>query len=755
MKTFQSKRHRAGYVSLLVVLTTGTLLVLLMIAAYKRASDAQSVQAKAQLRIDYAEKEETILRSILTITPNRAIRAMQDGSAATGVRDSLSWQRILGDALDLANARNSVSDSMRTQINVAVLQVGNTGDSALDNPATIFSSIVANEGYVSAGLNRSLGSGYPTSLSCNDTITSGNDALYPIISDKKYDPLAPLNVGPQVDNHSKFSKIEYPKINFGYAKPGELFVAKRNWWAFSLDVAANDRDLTKVASRKRDFVLSIYEIPSQLAISAASFMSLGKYESGAEWENVTIGGGMFVGKAKVDGTNTAYEALASRRAMILKKGTKIGGVDFTDKDTFGDEGDAFKQGAREKYQVNPANILPVSLASESSRATFIPISRGREMDGAQPVYPFFDRFANANEANVLSSTTWNNYSSGAMQAAMRVTVTKVNSALSQMPTMLEFEYFVPNSTNRAVPMKVPQDSTILQRLPPGFTQITFANNVTYDFGNQAMDIAYGGDGADPTKGYVFVRGISGKVKFGNNNGLWEDPNYGFRKRGYARPRAPFELKTVSTSSDPAADKKICIAVYPERFPGFLAAIGGDTTARNHSLVVNVDYKNSGGHPLALVPSRPEIPCRDIDYGLVLQDCADLTGFPKGFSLVTNLRLYFGDDFNVVPKTAGGTSMPPCSLFAPEKRYGVEVTPFGISLSGQIGSLAQGTKVNNADAEIKAVNPLDSKTMDGATIAANRIQVNLSKLNDPADLPPITMMNWLVLIEERRSEYYAP
>jgi len=91
-------------------------------------------------------------------------------------------------------------------------------------------------------------------------------------------------------------------------------------------------------------------------------------------------------------------------------------------------------------------------------------------------------------------------------------------------------------------------------------------------------------------------------------------------------------------------------------------------------------------------------------------------------------------------------MPPCSLFAPEKRYGVEVDPFAVSLSGQIGSLASDTVTN-------AVRPLDSRSVSGAEIGANRITVNLSPLRHPAELPPVTMMNWLVVLEERRSEYY--
>jgi hypothetical protein len=85
------------------------------------------------------------------------------------------------------------------------------------------------------------------------------------------------------------------------------------------------------------------------------------------------------------------------------------------------------------------------------------------------------------------------------------------------------------------------------------------------------------------------------------------------------------------------------------------------------------------------------------------------------------------------------------LFSPEKRYGVELDPFAVNLGGQVGSLASDTVAN-------PVRPLDSKNMSGEAIGANRITVNLRPIRHPLELPPITMMNWLVLLEELRGEF---
>jgi hypothetical protein len=87
------------------------------------------------------------------------------------------------------------------------------------------------------------------------------------------------------------------------------------------------------------------------------------------------------------------------------------------------------------------------------------------------------------------------------------------------------------------------------------------------------------------------------------------------------------------------------------------------------------------------------------------------------------------------------------LFAPEKRYGAEIDPYAVKIGGQIGSLA-------GDDAANPVRPLDSKTVSGFNLTANRITVNLRPIRHPAELPPVTMMNWLVVLEERRTEFVS-
>lgn len=712
MKTmFQRRRHPAGFVSYALVLSTGFILTMLMVYAYRRAIDSQGLQSQVQLRTDYAQKEAAVLRAIVAMTPNRAIQAMQDGSASSSVRPALRWQSILNDALTTANARNSVSAEMMTALGLNRTILANAGDSSLSTVTRVFSGIGTESGnLISAGINRSLGAGYPVPLSTANSTTMSNDPVFPIISnDKEYGTLAQSGVGLPVSTYPRFNQIPYPRIRFGYASPGEPFVAKRNWWAFSLNLANHDASTTRLASTGRQFVLSIYEVPSQLAISADSFLTLGNLASGEAWSQVTIAGNVFASRANVE-SGASLPGLASRRSMTLSSNAMVGGKTFLM--------NPFTPGLLESHQISESTAYPVSLSSESGRVAFIPINRGAD---------FFDRIAHPSESNTLSPTSWHRYSVGALQCAMRLDIVD-RTATSNWPTMLRFSY-LRGGERRTI--NIPQLTGPVAGLPAGYLYAC-REDETYNFGTTVVDLAYGERGV-----YAFQTGQSGSVTF--NNARFGDPLFGVRKLGYFRPSFPFEVRALPSG-------KTCIAVYPQRFPAFLRSLNADSTSVNHSLVVNVDYTAGCVHL-----RRPNIPSQESDYGLILQECTDMTSFPRGFSLVSNLRTFFGEDFNTRPATppsgypAGQTYFPPCSFFVPEKRYGALVEPYAVNIAGQIGSVAS----PNNDLPVR---PIDSKTVGGVDLPANRIRVNLRPIRHPADLPPITMMNWLVVLDEVRPEF---
>jgi len=715
MKTQPSTpRHPRGYVSYVVVLTTCLLMTLLMIYAYRASIDAQVVQGEVQLYIDYSEKEETILRSIVALTPNRAIRAMQRGANEnSSKRQPLRWQNIFQESVVLANAHSSVNAALLDAIEGTGHQVvANFGDSALTDASRIFRAIDNDDAWVTPGTGRDFGAGYPVALNTNNNTDRDRDAVYPIISRSKFHGnLASGRVGAEVMDYPQFNLIQYPEINFGYAGPGEPFVAKHNWWAFNVDLAGHDRAATGVARNPREMILSIYEIPSQLAISTSAFVNLGEHATGEAWQNVSIEGNVFAGRAQMSDDMALSGSLASRREIQLGDRAAIGGMTF--------DGSPFTPGTRDNYLATEGTFFPVSLPSEGGRAAFVPINRGVE---------FFDRFSHSNEANTLSSTTWNQYSIGALQCAMRLDITDAESAINPTITAFRFSFL---RAGQRVNMNIDFTQGPVAGVPPEyvFAAREFEN---YNFGDAVVDLYYGVNGS-----YVTKTNVTGLVYF-TNSYFGSDPYVGVRKNVYFKPAYPFERKMHPSG-------QTCVAIYPERFPSFLRSIGADNVLANNAIVVNVDYPGSSN-----LTKPNDIPT-DLDYAVILQESGNLAAFEKGFSLVTNLRLYFADDFNTAATTppAGyepdGDYFPPCSIFAPEHRYGLTHDPTVVKIGGSLGSLAR------EDAETP-VRLLDAVTSSGEVLGGNRVQVNLRPIRHPAELPPITMMNWLVLLQERRREF---
>ncbi len=713
MKTQHSNsRHPRGYISYVLVVTTSVFMSLLMIYAYRASIDAQAIQGQVQLHLDYSEKEETIMRSIVAITPNRAIRAMQHDSNQSGAnRNSLRWQNIFREAVILANAHRSVEDELRELIATSGHTVSaNFGDSVLNQTSRMFQPVGNEGGWVSSSVRNDLGPGYPPLLDSNVNRDRNRDRNFPIISESKhYGVRAQDRVGASVMDYPQFNLIRYPEINFGYAQPGELFVAKHNWWAFNLDLSGHDRGTTAIARNTREMILSIYEIPSQLAISTSAFVNFGEHASGERWQNATIEGNVFAGRSVV-ADEMALDGLLSRRGVQLGDRTVIGGQTF--------DGNPFAVGTREVYYATVGEFFPISLPSEAGRAAFVPINRGVE---------FFDRFAHSSESNTLSSTSWNQYSIGALQCAMQLDITEAESAVNPRPTEFRFSY-MRNGVRET--MDIPLTIGPTSGLGPGY--LFAANeNQSYDFGGAVVDVAYGANGS-----FAFQSGVSGLVTF--NNARFGDPLVGTFKAGYYRPAYPFEVEQHPSG-------KMCVTLFPERFPAFLRAIGADDTSVNHSIVVNVDYLGSSN----LNP--PTIPPTELDYAVILKESSDLTAFERGFSLVTNLRIYFADDFNTTPATPpigyepDGVYYPPVSLFAPEQRYGLTHDPTTVKIGGSLGSLAG----EDAEAPVRL---LDAVTSSGEVLGGSRVQVNLRPIRHPAELPPVTMMNWLVLLQERRGEF---
>ncbi len=633
------RNFRSGYISILSVVTLASIMLLMLTASFRHSIQNQEAQKKTQIRVDYTNREQAFLRAVLTEVPNSAIRNMMANSNSSGSEVRSRWERIFERALEKAKGEQALPPEQASVLGISGQSIsGNTGDGSNGNIKNtvdrIKSQASLNQFYVNAGTNNTsalLGAKYPESLRVSDRAIEKMDRDRPIITMAKTYP-----------GGGQFKAVPYPDVHFGYVAQSDNFVAKRNWWAFSLSSGEASKSSTGVATVRKNFILSVYEVPSQLALGSAGSTILGKHGDGSDWGDIRISGGVFASRALTQG-NVRLDRLAARRGISLADESSVGGVAL---DAL--TGDLL---SREQYESENASFYPISSSSDSGLVTFLPIARGRDA---------FDDLENVTDKNSGSPTGWNHYSRPAMQTVMKMRVEDVLSPEDQTPTSISFTFLAGGIERKIV----------------------------YARGNNWPT-------AGSPKGRIF----------------------------------PFHLESDGI-------QRQALSVYVGRLPNFLRSIGADPTSVNNSLMVNANYRDN------IRILKPNIPSLPTDIALILRDTKDFTSFSTGFSLVTPLRTYLVNDVNVVPRgidTQGQEVFPPISLFTPEKRFGIRDHPMSITLKGQVNHVGKDSDQN--------ARPLDLRSGANDEVLAGKIKAELYSITEPEQLPPISQMNWLVVIEQ--------
>ena len=638
---------------MLTVTSVGVGLLLILIAMYENTVESQSVQSNNMLRTDYQQREDAFLRAMTNIIPNRAMRGMQDDSWPWSSRQNLRWHQIIDDAIAQSNAEIAVDANVASSLGLSSMRSGNVANTNLDYWTIIKPGFSENYWQtISSGTNRPASRNYPPPLECSSWLEE-RDSRYPIVTHQKaYGSSATGWVHEDVTKYPQYNKVLAPSLHFNY-QTGNTLIAKHNWWVFKMSFADQNKDATKLAARSKYFLVSLYEVPSQLPINGASYTALGAHSDGTEWSNISIAGTVFGQKVKTEGTFST-DAISSRKGVELSADTTVGSVTATATGS-----NPFASNARERSQ-SKGETFPISSASDGGRVAFVPINRGLE---------FYDRYVSTKESigsyNAVSPTAWDYYSIGAKQCTMSMDVIDVVSADNQTPTAIRFTY----RKNGA------------------------------------------------TESQTFYKGST-----------WPSPDSDAGKE--------FPFHTLTT-----ADGRPAISVYAERLAAYLAGRNAEPLNINHSLSINVDYVANASI------RKPAFPSAADDLAIVLLDAEDMTTYTRGFSLVTNMRLIIADDTNIVeatpptgmPLPAGTKYYPPLSMFAPEKRYGDSTVPIPVQIEGQLGSVA---KDNSSPVRIA-----DLKSGSSNEVVPGNISASLKPITHPAALPPITMMNWMVVVRE--------
>jgi len=712
MLTYQTRSERVhirsapGFASVLLVLSSGLALMIMLMIMYEDTAQSQNEQKNNLLANDYQQREDAVLRALTNVVPNKAILCMKDNSRKAG-SSKLKWQRVFEDSFEQANATQSVTSATLEELGVTsspssanTADMSNIYDGSVNrdyNTRAVASSIFepANTRYyVSEGTDRhikSTTSQYPPPLKFKPYKNNRSNTNWPVISMVKvYDEAKVTGWIDKLSDDQQFGVMPSPSPNFNYGNNGQI-IAKHNWWTFKLNFSktssndtTNDAYLTSHQLRQsasKQFIIAIYEIPSQLAIHAASYADFGTFQDGTEWNssNVTVEGGVFAGQVKSTGSFTA-DAIASRKGVELKDGTSA--MSSTARD------DALALG----------KAYNISSASDAGKIAFIPINRGLD---------FYDRFSvndgqtvnfgynssgtaqkqyysgdGLTSNSTVSPTNWDYYSIGANQCVMNLVVSNIVNSADQTPTEIVFTY-----------LKTTGDPT----------------SITYT--------------KDPAQ-------VDGSTSL-----LWDESDIDF----------PFTTGITF-------EGRPCLNVSMEKLQTHLVVKLGTTTAINRSISINPDYINGVDIPKPYRDGIVDNTTNDIykdDLCLRIEETEDLHNFTTGFSLVTNLRLIIADNVNLKKITTGDLSgeYPPLSLFSPEKVFGDSAYSAKVEIEGQITSLAKAKK--NASGNLEAIPAISIPSgIDGNT--NNQTTIDLKGITDPKKLPPINIMNWMVIVREKHN-----
>ncbi len=702
----KTRRYQKGFVSLPMVTMVTIIMFVSLMALFRTTVQNQDAQSHIQLRSDFHQREDAFVRALLAVFPNTAAGCMQPGSSSA--TELYTWGAIFDQAIALAGATQTDDASKLSTLGLASARAANPGDGSTItvNPLVVISD--ATGAYTTAKVNSgttkfygALSDKYPVGLPVPMDATAStimdDDCLYPLITSQKFystDGGGVLQAS--VEDYPRFNLMNYPDIRLPLVEAGKAFISKRNWWAFSVTFANAAVSGKTTRSVTKNYVLSVYEVPSQLPISGDARTIIGMHADGTPWDAVNKLRGAVYGESVQasgsfdwQGRDDALKPIAASR-----KGLSADTSATTSFNWF--NADYNQMGALETWQAeNNQQAGQMGTAGDSGRVGFVPILPDSDEE--------FYRQGSVGVGGAISPTVWDDYSIGANQCTVKGRVTSVVSTSGGDYTPSEVEVTCLNAAG---------DASLTMTLTGDLAKST----------------------SDPSH-YVY----------------W--PNY-VEEATATPPLPPFQRRSIKDASDVTA--AYALVFMPGRLNAWLASVfpgAAAISSSSASAPLNNKFYFEWDSATGVTTSNLS------KTGLVIADpSSDLTEFAKGISIVSASQVLIESDFNIVKDpnrllTYPTHPYPPLSVFAPDVFVGTRtdlqklVIPYG-----QLGTLKSSRRDSNA-----LFSPLDIKSFaTNAVLPVNEIEMGdpadstatgLAQLTHPSQLPPITLMNWLITLEE--------
>lgn len=181
----------------------------------------------------------------------------------------------------------------------------------------------------------------------------------------------------------------------------------------------------------KDYVLSIYEVPSQIPLSGDALLKVGQFADGSAWENVSLDGSVYAEKLETAGTvSLSAGAISARKDVTLNSSTSVEGRSVAA--GFDAMGQREGRGAQSTGStVSDSDFYDASIGGNVGKVAFIPINPGTAT---------LTNSSDGTRGERISPTGWNFYSRAAPKAQMSIQIRRVSSSSNQTPTQIRFRY---------------------------------------------------------------------------------------------------------------------------------------------------------------------------------------------------------------------------------------------------------------------------------------------------------------------------
>jgi hypothetical protein len=500
----------------------------------------------------------------------------------------------------------------------------------------------------------------------------------------------------------RWATLSYPNIRFGLMRPGTQMVARRVWWRIPVLYQTTQTDVEapgtpRFPKAQSNYILSVYEIPSQLPITGNANIELCNTDL-SSWGDTTsagnqvrINGSIYGDKVQLYG-GTFSGGVSSRSQVNVASSTSVAGETFAD-NTYNN------LGVRETKDLTRAiGAAPVSVAGDNGKVMLVPLLSGNDFYMSSPS---------------ATPSTWDLYARPYYHCRIRITVSGTNSTL--------------NYQNGAV-VTTGNTGAIT-------VQISYLPDTA-----QAPDAVFGV--ADSAAGWTTVTysqtsnvsNLASPGSLTNSSGTTAD----------------FLLYTST-----ATGVQDCNVLEIDLLRMYHTL--GLSPAQCYSIYIGCSspFQNMGNS------NYPNFVIKDADdlTGSTAQLGAQTPApFINGLSIVSTQRIYFvgsgvlqngltGSGFNTVPwatPTDPNNPYPASSVYAPDVRYGMSSATPQIGVTGQI-SVSQTTSNSTT-----AINPLSFSNGANNVITGSGNSYKLNAVSNPRLLPPISRLNLLFTVEKERT-----